>query len=446
MTVPQDDRSPARQLRQFEATNHDDDIDQFFAVQATGATHDEDTGQNGVNIELPTSDDPESALIAGNFVQTAKSGYETQVSFDFPLYLKYDAQDGTPANGEEWGPDQSGKLRKGKFGFIVIGDADTDREVVLVNRASGTKVIRFILNAALVLSGTAAAFVCDIAWQATATAITVRDPFTDPGEWQGYVGYRGWAILGAQGVYDIVYMEEPALFIEFTLLSGLSGGSANATTTDYFQGKSLGDQIVYDPQGLFPRAIVGAKGKAVWDDRARRYEVIICQQIGTLFWCDVNSDFCPDASSVAITYGNHYQHSIFNQDPNPVPTTANNFYHLAGQGGDRALIAYDSVNDVYDLIQVEPHLAEIPTEFRVLCKEDGTAKFQMKGEKHYDYYCNELFDWKDAGDIGVPADNVVSVTWDGTDLYYTYESQLVLCTFDTGDITIDTPEACPTSP
>lgn len=54
---------------------------------------------------------------------------------DGPVDALYDPADGTPAVGETWGAGAgSWKLRKGMAGFVVVGTADTDAELVPVLR------------------------------------------------------------------------------------------------------------------------------------------------------------------------------------------------------------------------------------------------------------------------------------------------------------------------
>lgn len=444
--IPQDSRSPFRQQRWVQCRNDSgQDLSPNSLVAVTGALRVSATGATILSIELPTSTTP-VALLAATGLQTIKTGQDGHCTLDFPAYVKYSG--GTPANGEQWGhEDGSDSLAPNKTGFRICGDQNGT--VVRVMKESAAELVRFELTADLVLAGTATANLLDIEWSDTGTDITVRDPYTSPGCWQGYSGYRGFATMGANGIYDIVWMERMALIIYFTLTQNTNTSSGTtATVTSYFQQGDKdpgGTVLVYDVNSIYPRALSGAKGIAVWNDRTRRYEVLVCQQMGTLFWCDINSDFCPDASSTGITFGGRYQHSPFNQVPNPEPDTGQNFYALAGRANDKALLVFDDVNSTYDIAQVEPHLAEIPTEFRVVCDAmTKTAKLQMRGEKHYDYYCGELFDWKDvATEIGEFLENVIDVVWDGVSLKYTKEEQIVFCAFDQTVVTIDTTEECP---
>src|SRR6266700_6989666 len=54
-------------------------------------------------------------------------------SQDYPAFALYDSADGTPANGEIWGPGtDTFKLKKGKPGFLIVGGVDATNKVVTV--------------------------------------------------------------------------------------------------------------------------------------------------------------------------------------------------------------------------------------------------------------------------------------------------------------------------
>lgn len=439
MSIPQDTRGPFRQQRWLKTENQDAaDLSPNSAAEVTGATHiapgETASGSTELNIEKP-SGEIKLGCILGTGLQTSKSGYDSHGTMDFPAYLQYNANDGTPANGEIWGPVAgSTALSKGQPGFVCLGDADATRGVARFNRDFPKGVIRFQLTATLHLAGTAAALLLNEDWTSAGVAITVRDPFTNPGCWMGYSGYQGWAVPGAGGYFDVLWMERPALVIYFTLTQDTNTTSGTtATWTNYFQ---QGDKqvaasgLVYDVQALYPRAKNGAKGVAVWNDRTERYEVVVCQQMGTLFYASCDT-FCPSDSTVGITYLGHYQHSLFNQDPNPAPTVASNFYGLAGRSGDMVLIVYDDVNNVYDIAQVTPHLLKNPTYYRIVCAGDGSsAKLQARGDKWYAYNCNETYDWEDVSDgFGTVFDAVNNLVV-GNPVLLGFTQVLVLCTGD----------------
>tara|TARA_R110000803_G_scaffold210718_1_gene283374 strand:- start:8490 stop:11123 length:2634 start_codon:yes stop_codon:yes gene_type:complete len=93
--------------------------------------------------------------------------------------------------------------------------------------------------------------------------------------------------------YEIVFMEGPSRFIHFTLTENMgatTGGQSNAATVndDYGNpgnGITPGSTVhVYDPQGLYEgaswtTALTGAKGLAVYDEQADKYNVVRVQLI-----------------------------------------------------------------------------------------------------------------------------------------------------------------------
>lgn len=144
-----------------------------------------------------------------------------------------------------------------------------------------------------------------------------RGPGVEPGDLSGAVGYRGWArrprnesIEDEEGnavpTWPLVRLEQVAEIIRGTLTGpmietttpgyygpvGTGLFTAPAMVTDWYDGKSPGTtQTVYDPAGLFKRALTGAKFTARRNNRAGaddtnggtsgnprgRYEVIECQ-------------------------------------------------------------------------------------------------------------------------------------------------------------------------
>ena len=122
-----------------------------------------------------------------------------------------------------------------------------------------------------------------------------------------YAGYRGLALdrPGTENQFDIVWMETPARSIEFQLTQNMGyagAGQAMAAVTDYYlQGKNPGTLVtVYDAQGNYPRALAGAKGKARWQDRVRRYEIVECNQMAIGLACKLSYKMCSEDSTGKI--------------------------------------------------------------------------------------------------------------------------------------------------
>jgi len=127
------------------------------------------------------------------------------------------------------------------------------------------------------------------------------------------------------------------------LTSALTGGQALASVTNYYlQGKSPGSSVtVYDSQGNYPRALAGAKGKARWNDRQRRYEIVECNQMAIALACTLGSDMCSGTSAGSITGHTVLTFPPYGQTPVPLPGVARNYYHLAGRAGDWCLVLWD---------------------------------------------------------------------------------------------------------
>ena len=256
-------------------------------------------------------------------------------------------------------------------------------------------IVHFQLLGDLVLGGSAPAVILTwdgSAWVPGNTTIVVDDWYANPGMWQAYAGYKGLALKNAcHDRYEIVWMETPARSIEFVLMSALTGGQALASVTNYYlQGKSPGSSVtVYDSQGNYPRALAGAKGKARWNDRQRRYEIVECNQMAIALACTLAYDMC--SGSTTGTIGGHTVLTFppYGQAPNPLPATARNYYHLAGRGGDWCLVLWDEDIDDWAIAQVAHHEIEVPIKYRYY---DGYL--QAKHRKIAVMYCEDETDWR----------------------------------------------------
>jgi len=165
------------------------------------------------------------------------------------------------------------------------------------------KVIRFQLTQNLAFDGVATAIGLDCALSGV-DHILVRDSI---GKWHGLAGFQGWAVQlddcapTFPQTYEIIFLEAPARWVEFTLTSDMSGGQATATV-DRFWGLSPngvnpgGTVAVYDRAGLFKRALSGGKGYAVYDERHTstaplgRMVVLQCQTKAGFIRFSLNAD------------------------------------------------------------------------------------------------------------------------------------------------------------
>jgi hypothetical protein len=250
----------------------------------------------------------------------------------------------------------------------------------------------------------------------------IKDPWTDPGMWREDVrdelrpqkGYMGWCVLppdaeilnvspndplydlNGQPVREIVWMEQIARSITFTLKDPIQSGSAEAYVNNYYlQGKnpldtdlniSQGDPrlVVYDPQGLFPRALAGAKGKARYNDRQHRYEIVTCNQMAILLTANLPQDVCEGTSSFSLPSNqiNVATFPPYGQKPGGVSITVHNPLDLEGKQGDFCVIMWEEAQQRWILLQVQHKLLRI-LEGIYLAEEDSYTSQNPQGCNPY---------------------------------------------------------------
>ena len=256
-------------------------------------------------------------------------------------------------------------------------------------------IVHFELTGDLELGGSAPAKILTwdgSDWVPGSATITVRDWHDEPGMWQAYAGYKGLALRNAcLDRYEVVWMETPARSIEFTLATAMTGGEALASVTNYYlQGKAPNGTVpVYDALGNYPRALVGAKGKARWNDRQRRYEVVECDQMAIILSSFLAGDMCPSSSTGGLSGGSVLTFPPYGQSPMPPPSQALNRYHLAGRSGDACLVVWDQTASDWVIAQVAHHEIEVPLKYRFY---DGYL--QAKHRKIAVMYCADETDWR----------------------------------------------------
>lgn len=95
------------------------------------------TGRDSAGVYTVAQPDTDGgpAWVNSPLAIAADSAGGGAISPDGPVDALYDSADGTPAVGETWGAGAgSWKLRKGMAGFVVVGTADADAELVPVLR------------------------------------------------------------------------------------------------------------------------------------------------------------------------------------------------------------------------------------------------------------------------------------------------------------------------
>ena len=215
----------------------------------------------------------------------------------------------------------------------LTGDPDDP-----TNHIFNNLLTRFRLTAALTQGGNATAV--KIVWNGSAwvdgTAITVYDD-QNGGEWQGEIGYEGWARQFEDGNtrHSVVWMQRIAYHIWGLLTGGpVTAAGVAASVTAYSDGVNPGSPVtVFDRHGRFPDSAVGCEYQALYDFEASRYEVVVCQQTEWIATATATEDYWPEKATVGITSVLFKTHEEYTVDPT-APDTAYNTFGLSGLSGD----------------------------------------------------------------------------------------------------------------
>lgn len=291
------------------------------------------------------------------------------------------------------------------------------RPVYLVRKgAAQSDVVVFELTDSIGLGGTAPARVCTLnssgAYLANGESITVVDAFFANGCWQGLAGYRGIACRRTDGAYDILFMERPALIVEFELYASLTGapattGSAIANVLFFYQqgGKKVDAAIpyqttVFDPLDLFRGMRLGQKGIAIWNDVRARYEIVSgprSAQDSNLIVFELNDELEPGDQGTAAeicsidpgfgTWGRNGTAIVVRDRLNGAGQNSKQWRAPSGARGFaiKTDAAQQSGRDVYEIVFMErrqmfvPFIVEsIPAANEWVCMyADGETAFQL---------------------------------------------------------------------
>jgi len=212
---------------------------------------------------------------------------------------------------------------------------------------------RFRLTAALTQGGNATAVRID--WNGSAwtdgDAITVYDDQTG-GEWQGAIGYEGWArqVEDESTRHSIVWMQRIAYMVRGTIGGSLSGGSATLTVASYSDGVNPGATVtVHDPNGRWPLSVSGGLAQALYNFEADRYEVVQCEQSEWIAEALATQNYGPTTSTVTISSVTFKTQQEYMPDPT-TPTTARNRYGLTGSSGDIILIHRSKATGEWEIV------------------------------------------------------------------------------------------------
>lgn len=221
---------------------------------------------------------------------------------------------------------------------VLHAPAATGEQLVWVKfETASLSIVQFRLTANLPANNTSGVAAVIRTFNGTAyvdgAAIKVFDWYAisqaGRGMFQGITGMEGEALKrekkadttpGAPDEYDIIWMEQYAGAIEFTLLGNLSSGSASATVTaSWEQGVAPASPVtVHDDQGRWPDAITGCKGTALRSEYADPanptvpyYKVVSCTRAVIQAEAEIISPMCGDAPAISvlqsIAAGEHVQ-------------------------------------------------------------------------------------------------------------------------------------------
>lgn len=389
MTLGLHDVAPRRQQRFVEVLNTGSAAPAFAVLEAYGSqTPDGDSSRTVLLVRQPQ--DPSRYPVVFNGPHPLAGGGYGVATAELPAW----ALSGSATPGEVVGPKQgSWQLSQNGQGFVVCGGSHAGATRVMAAMPEG--LVRFELASDLILAGSATAWLLEwdgSSWVSSGTLILVADWYRIPGMWQGYTGYRGFAAKHPkEPFYEVVWMETPARSIEFTLLGPLAAGSALATLQkSYLQGKPPNASVeVFDATGNYARALLGAQGKARWNDLLRRYEVIECNQMAIALSCLLAGDMCVSSATGSLTGGSVMTFPPYGQPPNPAPSEASNRYSLAGRSGDACLVLWDQAASQWVIAQVAHHEVELPLKYRFY-----EGHLQAKHRKLAVMYCADETNWR----------------------------------------------------
>jgi hypothetical protein len=172
-------------------------------------------------------------------------------------------------------------------------------------------------------------------------------------------GAKGIAVLDTNdNLFIVLECQSKAGAVAMTLAADMTTNEANSTVNDFWgsqqdvqnPGSSV---IVYDAQGLFKRALDGAKGEAIYDAIDDRYRVVECQSKAG--WIAVTLDEnvgATAAGEAAVTIDAFHGTQQDVQDPAAESFVA---YSLEGisdglVAGDKTVALYSSEEDKYYLL------------------------------------------------------------------------------------------------
>ena len=233
---------------------------------------------------------------------------------------------------------------------FAIFHQQTERWITFGHEGSPGTIVRFKLTQDLDTGSSATAVIryWDGAAYQDGAAITVFDWWAisqgGRGMWQAVTNMEGWAVLRENETteYDIVWMEQYARFIRFTLTEDMGETTpqeASANVNDSWdQGVEPPTTItVHDPLDLFKDCVADCVGIAVRSEYADPtnptepyYIVVTCQRAAKLYHGLLSGDMCGGSPSVTDWEMEPVGEFTFDEEPQTVQNSAEH----RGQSGD----------------------------------------------------------------------------------------------------------------
>lgn len=210
------------------------------------------------------------------------------------------------------------------------------------------RYIQFQLPSAMALTDTSKAGCSVLGFSngpnpgSTVTVYNLLTNIVGRGQFKGFTNAIGYAIYDdLSDAYFIWHLLPPALIIEGTLNSDLTGTSVSGNTTNYYQGQTPGSVTIYDDQQFFVGAPAYSPFRAIYDDISQKYRLINARgRQGTrFFYAELSANLCCSDSSGSINDLSVYS---FTGDAIPSVTSAYNVWSLAGTSGAPVMLVEDS--------------------------------------------------------------------------------------------------------
>jgi hypothetical protein len=172
-----------------------------------------------------------------------------------------------------------------------------------------------------------------------------------PATFEGPIGARGWAQLSSDsGLYEIVYMEQTARFVGFSLQSGLATGTLLFDAVD---GLAPAEPFnLTDAAGLFSQWIEGAHGLAVYDPANEEFVVVQSETQAGFVQGTLSADMDLGAADVSFSVVEHWGTQQDIQAPSGTQTVVQRLYAHATTGAD-VIASIDALTGDYQPIIVD---------------------------------------------------------------------------------------------